>query len=162
MRPRKKSIPVRKAHFAVLGEVKEVEGRKRFVPYSIPHMNACVARLPVGKKLRAEFVEIKYLRSDAQLRYHRVLCGYIAEHTGHTPDEVHAWAMVEALGAKVITIAGRAAPVRRSLSQDGDVTKAEAVELVDFDLMVCEELEIRVPTREELGYLPTSYAQGEH
>lgn len=154
MRPRTRSIPIRKKHFAILGEVKEVEGRKRFVPYSTPHFNACIARLPFGRKLRAEFVEIKYLRSTAQLRYHRVLCGYIAEHSGHTPEDVHAWAMVEVFGAKVVEIAGRAAPVRRSLAEDGDVTKAEAVELIEFDLLVCEELEISVPTAEELGYLP--------
>ncbi|MHB8674641.1 MAG: hypothetical protein ACYDAK_13320 [Candidatus Limnocylindrales bacterium] len=99
-------------------------------------------------------MEYRYQRSDSQLRYHRVLCGYIAEHTGHTPDEIHDWAMRAALGTKTITVDGKSATVRRSLAADGDVAKHEAVDLIEFDLGVCKDLEIRVPTAEELGYLP--------
>mgnify|MGYP001570234165 CR=1 FL=1 len=154
MIPRKKSIPKKKVLFSVIGEVKQVDGRKRFVPYSIAHLNACISRYPVDKKVRATFSEIRYMRSDAQLRYHRVLCAYIAEHTGFTPDEVHDWAMRLALGEKKVAIAGKEVMVRKSMAEEGDVMKNEAVELIEFDLGVCQDLDISVPTAEELGYLP--------
>lgn len=154
MIPKKKSIPKKRVLFSVIGEVKQVDGRKRFVPKSIHHLNACISRFPVGKKVSATFSEMRFMRSDAQLRYHRVLCAYIAEHTGFTPDEVHDWAMRLALGEKRIIIAGRSVGVRKSMANDGDVMKNEAVELIEFDLGVCQDLEISVPTAEELGYLP--------
>jgi hypothetical protein len=154
MIPKKKSIPKKKVLFTILGEVKLVEGRKRFVPKSIHHLNACISRFPVGKKVSATFSEMRYMRSDSQLRFHRVLCAYIAEHTGFTPDEVHEWCMRIALGEKDVTIDGRTVKIRKSMAVEGDVMKNEAVELISFDLEVCADLEITVPTREELGYLP--------
>jgi len=154
MMPRKKSIPKKRVLFSVIGNVRIVEGRKRFVPNSIDHLNACVSRFPKDKKVLATFSEIRYMRSDAQLRYHRVLCAYIAEHTGFTPDEVHEWCMRIALGEKDVTIDGKTVKIRKSMAVEGDVMKNEAVELIEFDLGVCEDLEIVVPTAEELGYLP--------
>lgn len=94
------------------------------------------------------------MRSESQLRYHHVLVQYIAEHTGFTHDEVHDWAMRLVFGEKDVVIGGRSTKVRKSLADDGDVMKNEAVELIDFDLGVCADLEIVVPTAEELGYLP--------
>ena len=149
---KKKSIPKKRVLFSIIGEVKQVDGRKRFVPKSIHHLNACISRFPVGKKVSATFSEIRYMRSESQLRYHHVLVQYIAEHTGFTHDEVHDWAMRLAFGEKRVMIAGRATGVRKSMANEGDVMKNEAVELIEFDLGVCADLEIVVPTAEELGY----------
>lgn len=153
MKPRKKSIPVRKVMFSVLGEIKIVDGRKRFVPKSIGHLNACISRYPVNKKVTATFTEFRYMRSDAQLRYHWVLAKYISDHTGFTPEEVHDWAMRLVFGEKTVGICGRVTKVRKSMADEGDVMKNEAVELVEFDLNVCQDLEIVVPTAQELGYV---------
>ena len=149
---RKKSIPKKRVLFSVIGEVKQVDGRKRFVPKSIHHLNACISRFPVGKKVSATFSEIRYMRSDAQLRYHHVLIEYIAEHTGYTHDECHDAIMRIVFGEKEVVIAGTKTMVRKSLAEHGDVMKNEAVELIEKDLAICDEYEITVPTAEELGY----------
>lgn len=154
MKLKKKSIPKKRVLFTVLGTVAMVEGRKRFVPFSIHHLNACISRYAVGKKVSATFSEIRFMRSDAQLRYHRVLVAYIAEHVGHTPDEVHDAIMRRVFGEKEIELAGVKTMVRKSLADEGDVMKNEAVELIDFDLNLCAEYGIVVPSAEELGYLP--------
>ncbi len=86
---RKAERQTRKEVFTVLGEVKEVDGRKRFIPISADYLKDQLARLPAGKKISATFSEYRALRSNPQLRYHFVLCGYISAHTGYTKREVH-------------------------------------------------------------------------
>lgn len=152
MMPKKKSIPKKRVLFNVLGDIKIVDGRKRFVPYSIHHLNACISRFPAGKKVSATFSEIRYMRSDAQLRYHHVLVEYIATHTGYTHDECHDVIMRDVFGEKPVTIGGKTYMARKSIADHGDVMKNEAVGLIDRDLAICEEYEITVPTAEELGY----------
>lgn len=156
MAPKKKSERARKhAVFSVLGEVVEVEGIHRFIPFSIPHLNACLKRVSRGTKLFAEFSEFRTMRSMAQLRYHWVLMKYIATHSGHTDEEIHDYVMRLKFGEKTIKLGKkRKAKIRRSISETGNLSKLEATELIEFDLALCAELEIRVPTAEELGYLP--------
>jgi len=140
--------------FSVAGEVMAVDGRRRFVPKSTPHLNACIGRVPLGRKVRATFSEYVYMRSESQLGYHWVLVGYVAEHTGHTKEEVHDAIMRIVFGEKQIELAGRKVAIRKSMAEGGGLTKAECVEVIDYDLDLCHRLDIIVPTREELGYLP--------
>ena len=154
MIPKKKSIPKKRVLFSVIGEVKQVDGRKRFVPKSIHHLNACISRFTVGKKVSATFSEMRFMRSDSQLRYHFVLVGYLAEHCGYTVEEMHDALMRIVFGEKQVKIGDQTVMVRKSISEKGDLMKSECVELIERDLSFCEELEIIVPTPQELGYLP--------
>lgn len=140
--------------FTSLGEVKIIEGRKRWVPFSIHYLNDCVSRLPVGRKVSATFSEIRALRSDPQLRYHWVLMGYLADHTGYTKEEMHEAVMRLKFGEKEVILAGQSVKVRKSISGGADLEKWEAVELIEYDLSLCTDLDIRVPSPEELGYSP--------
>lgn len=151
---KKKSIKQNpKEVFTVLGEVVEVEGKKKFRPNSTTYFNENMSRFMVGKKLVAEFKEFRSLRSEPELRYHMVLCGYISAHTGFTKREVHEAIMKLKFGIKEVKLLGYVAEVRRSISESGDLENWEAVELIEYDLAMCAEMEIRVPTAKELGYL---------
>lgn len=94
------------------------------------------------------------MRSDSQLRYHFVLVGYLAEHCGYTVEEMHDALMRIVFGEKQVKIGDQTVMVRKSISEKGDLMKSECVELIERDLSFCEELEIIVPTPQELGYLP--------
>lgn len=141
--------------FSVIGKVALVEGKKRFIPNSTGHFNVSLARLFVGKKLTASFSAAGAIRSNTQLRYHWVLMGYLSDHTGYTKEELHDWVMRVKFGEKAITIQGITMKTRKSLSDTGKMPKHEAVELIDFDKKLCADLDIHIPTAEELGYLPS-------
>lgn len=154
-KPRKKSEgKVKREIFTALGEIREHEGKKVFVPNSPAYFRDQVSRLPVGKKVAADFSEYKYMRSNSQLRYHMVLMGYLAEHTGYTKLQMHDAMVKLKFGVTQVEVLGMKVDVRRSMRDDGDLEKWEVVELVDFDLEVCQKMGIHVPTAEELGYLP--------
>lgn len=154
--PPKKSSSrqTRKEVFTALGEVKEHEGKKHFVPYSPAYFRDWINRLPVGKKLAAQFSEYRSMRSNPQLRYHMVLMGYLAEHTGYTKMQIHDAMVKLKFGVTQIEVLGQKVDVRRSISESGDIENWEASELVEYDLQVCHEMGIHVPTPESLGYLP--------
>lgn len=155
MQPRKKAEPAKKKEvFTALGTIIEVEGKKKFLPRSPAYFRDQISRLPVGKKLAANFTEYKFMRSNAQLRYHMVLCGYLALHTGYTKMQMHDAMVKLCLGVTQVEVLGRKVDVRRSMSDDGDLEKWEVVELVEFDKATCQEMGIKIPTAEELGYLP--------
>lgn len=143
----------RKQIFTVLGEVKIDGDKKKFAFSSPAHYHQLISNLPVGKKLGVTFEEYKASRTQQQLAYHFVLMGYVAEHTGHTKDEMHDFVMRQKFGTKTVTILGKSEEVRRSIADAARMPLSDCVELVDFDLALCRGLEIRVPTKEELGYL---------
>ena len=47
---------------------------------------------------------------------------------------------------------GKEIEVRKSISNKAQFPKYMMVELVEFALETCKELEIKVPTKKELGY----------
>lgn len=111
--------------------------------------------LPLRAKIRATYKEIKGEHSKPQHNYHFALCGLIATHTGYTVDDVHDAMMKQAFGTKKVTLLGKTTEARESLSAAAQLSVGKAVELVNKDLEVCAELGIVVPTKEELGYLPS-------
>jgi hypothetical protein len=102
-------------------------------------------------------LELKFkkpTRSESQLRYYWVLVGMIAEHTGYTDDEVHDALMKLKWGTKRVKIGNNVAEVRKSISNSARFSKVDMIEHIEFTLEKCNELDIYVPSREELGYLP--------
>ncbi len=140
--------------FTVLGTIESVEGVHRFVPSSPGHMRACVSRISLKKRIACTFSEDDSTRSEQQLRYHFVLIGYLADYSGTTTAEMHEAVMILKFGTKTIRIANKEVKVRKSISKSGHLTKTQVMELIDFDLSLCADMQIAVPTKEELGYLP--------
>ena len=138
----------------VVGTIVFNDGRKRFLPKSPEYLQTEINRFIVGAEVRCIFTQKKATRSQAQLSYHFVLLGLISDHTGYTVNECHEYAMIMVFGTKLVAIDGRAVPVRRSIANRAQMTKAEMAELLDFDFSLCSRLDIVVPSAEELGYLP--------
>lgn len=76
--------------------------------------------------------------------------GYIAEHTGFTGEEVHDVVMKYKWGTRKIELGGLSGEGRRSWTT---LTKTEATEMIAYDLELCNELGVHVPSMEELGYI---------
>jgi hypothetical protein len=139
--------------FSCIGEFRDLEGRRRFVPDSAPYYHDRCSKMPLDKKFSCDFTTKIPTRSEAQLDYHWVLCNYISEHTGFTDREVHDFMMRKVFGTKIIKIGNYQTEVRESISDRAKLPKYMAVDLVSADLELCAELEIRVPTKKELGYI---------
>lgn len=139
--------------FTVLGQVTLVDGRKEFIPSSTGYLQTLMAGMPVGKRLTCTFYDRVPTRSEAQLHYHWVLMGIIAEHTGDTKEELHDAILRIKFGTKLVRLAGHTVQVRKSISNGGRMTVAEVAELIMYDLEICQKLDIHVPTPEELGYI---------
>lgn len=143
----------RKPLFTVIGRVAEIDGRKEWLPNSLAHYLQQLQDIPHGVKLAAVFEEYKPTRSDQQLAYHFVLIGYLAKHCGYTKDEMHDAVVRLKFGEKAVTIGNRTVAVRRSVSESAKMPKGDMVELIEFDLQLCDELGVNVPSMEELGYI---------
>lgn len=96
----------------------------------------------------------KSSRTEQQLRYYWVIIGLIAAHTGYTSEEMHDALMIIKWGVKEINILGQTIKVRKSISNKAKFPKINMIDQIEFALEKARELEIKVPTREELGYLP--------
>lgn len=140
--------------FTAFGLVGLFDGQKRFIPKSSQYVRACMSRIATGKKVTMTISETGAIRSDSQLRYHWVLMGFLADHTGFSKDEMHDAVMRLKFGEKEINLGGRKVMVRKSMSKEARLAKFEAVDLITYDLELCAEMDIRVPTAQELGYLP--------
>lgn len=149
-------MKTRKDLHALFGEIKIVDGLKKFVPKSPKHMRAILSRLPLGNKIVVTFSADISTRSDSQLAYHWVLMGYIAEHTGHSKEEIHDAVMRIQFGTKRIKLGDKIVDVRQSVSDQALFPKSNMMELITKDLEICKELEIIVPSAEELGYISNS------
>lgn len=143
----------RKAVFTVLGEIKIEGGKKRLAINSPETYMHQLQQFPVGRKLGITIEEYKAARSSQQLAYHWVLMGYLSRETGYTSEEIHDVIMRRKFGTKEVTIGGITDRVRKSVSDSARFPKSDMVELITFDLELCAELGIRVPTKEELGYI---------
>ncbi len=148
-----------KEFFTILGQFKDVPDkefgqRRAFIPDSPRYYRDRCSKMPLNKRFCARFTSKVATRSSQQLAYHWVIVTYISEHTGFTPEEVHDFIMRKKFGTKTIKIGGYETQVRLSISNRAKMPKYDVVELIEEDLNICQELEIAVPTREELGYIP--------
>lgn len=95
----------------------------------------------------------KPTRSSNQLRYYWVLVALIAEYTGYTDQETHDALCRLKWGEREVQIGKDKVTVRKSISDAARLPKQEMAELIEYALEKCAELEIHVPTAEELGYI---------
>lgn len=95
----------------------------------------------------------KPTRSENQLRYYWVIVGLLAEHTGDIDEELHDALMKLKFGTKKIKLGKDIVEVRKSISNRAKFPKQDMAELIDFTLEKCIEMEVVVPTKEELGYI---------
>jgi hypothetical protein len=144
--------------FSVLGKVVQNDNRRRLEVNSPTHLHSCLNRLPLGKQITVTFSEKVPTRSEGQLAYHWVLMAYIADHCGYKSEDVHDAVMRVKFGTKHIKIGNLEQEVRRSISDSAKMPLADCMELIDYDLELCQQLEIHVPTPAELGYI-SNYAQ---
>lgn len=144
---------MRKPLFSVLGTAQRVEGKIRFVPKSLDYLNHKLSKLPMGKELELSISAVNVQRSNAQLNYHWVIVGLIAEHTGHTEPEIHDAVLRAKFGEKKIKLGPLDVAVRRSVSDLAKMSKDDMSSLIEFDERLAAELEVRIPTARELGYL---------
>ena len=142
-----------KEYFAIIGEFRDQEGRRRFCPDSPAYYNDRSSKQPLSKKYTVSFSTKIPTRSQSQLAYHFVLCEYISEHTGFTVSETHELLMREKWGTKLIKIGKYSQSVRESVADIAKFPLPKMVEQITFDLSVCADLEIRVPSKKELGYV---------
>ena len=140
--------------FTALGKIQIVEGKHRFIPNSTKYLADQLARLPVNKQISCTFTEHIATRSEQQLKYHWILIKYIADYTGYSSTELHDAIMKEKFGVKNILLAGKKVEVRKSISDKAQMPKHKMVELIEYDLEICKFYDIKVPTLEELGYIP--------
>lgn len=139
--------------FTVIGKMQLTEGKHRFIPNSPSYLADRLSRISLGKEISCMFSEHVPTRSEAQLAYHWVLVHYIAEHCGYTDEEIHDAIMRLKFGTKNVIIGNRKVEVRKSISNKARLPKYMAIELISYDLQLCEELKIKVPTAQELGYI---------
>lgn len=97
----------------------------------------------------------KPTRSESQLRYYWVIVGLLAEHTGDEDEELHDALMKLKFGTKKVKLGKDIVEVRKSISNKAKFPKLAMMELIEFTLEKCAEMEVVVPTKEELGYLPS-------
>lgn len=95
----------------------------------------------------------KSTRSESQLRYYAVIVGLIAEYTGNTWEEMHDALMRLKWGTKKIKIGNEIVEVRKSISDSAKFKKVDMIDQIEFALEKCFDLEIKVPTKQELGYI---------
>ena len=147
--------------FTVLGQIGTTEvvtergkfTRHTFIPDSQNYMRDRLNKIPVKKKVSVAFSEHIPTRSEGQLAYHFVLCTLISDHTGDSPTEIHEAVMILKFGTKKVKLLGKEIDVRKSISNKAKMPLPMAMDLINFDLEVCKFLELKVPTRKELGYV---------
>lgn len=100
----------------------------------------------VGKVVRIERQEP--VRSMSQHRFYWVYLDVIANETGHTPEELHAWAKAKFLPRKFATVLGT------DVELDKTTTKLSKLEFGEYLEKICAETGVPLPDPQAAGYLP--------
>lgn len=95
----------------------------------------------------------KPTRSENQLNYYAVIIGSIADYTGNTWEDTHAGLMILNWGKKKIKLGNKIIEVRKSVSDNAKIKKDEMSECIEFALKEAKVLKVKVPTKQELGYI---------
>ena len=145
-----KKIPTDSFQFKIvkLNGVKTIQLLSR--PYYQHWINEKTKEGDIGSM---ELTLKKPTRSEAQLRYYAVIVGLIAGHSGYTWNECHEGLMIARWGTKKIKIGNKEVFVRKSVSDSARMKKVDMMDQIEYTLSVAKDYEIKIPTREELGYL---------
>ncbi len=149
-------MPNRKEIFVALGKAQMVDGKRRFVPYSPDYLNQKMAQIPLDKELELKMSVAVTSRSKSQLAYHWILMGLISEYSGFQPEEVHDFVLRSRFGTRKIKLGELTMEVRRSIADIAKMPKSDMVELIGFDIRLCQSLDIHIPSMSELGYMVDS------
>ena len=144
----------KKEIFTVLGKFKETPQGRKFIPNSPRYYRDWCSKMPLDKQFAVSFAQETPSRSDSQLKYHMVLMGYISEYSCCTREEAHDAVMRAKFGTKTVKLGSISQEVRQSVSNKALFPLGYMVELISYDLELCAEMGINVPTAEELGYIP--------
>lgn len=144
----------RKVAFSVLGEVVADNDKRRIKIKSPEHYTQQVSRLPLGKQVALTVEEYVATKSQAQHNYYWAILSYLADYSGYESTELHDAIMRRKFGTKQITVGNLKETVRKSISNVAKFPKHEMAELITEVLDLCSQLQINIPTKEELGYLP--------
>src|SRR3990167_1817970 len=145
-----KKIPTDSFQFTIA----KVEGIKKVALTSQKYyQNFLNTKTKEGDKGTLTITLAKPTRSEQQLRYYAVIVGLIAEHTGNTWEEMHECLMILKFGTKKVKLGKEEVNVRKSISNSARFNKIDMIELIEFALEKCFDLEIKVPSKQELGYI---------
>jgi hypothetical protein len=158
------SSTTNKIIFSILGFFKDVSRecpqchyktpvKREFVADSLPYLHDRSSKQPLDKQFTCDFTTKIPTLTEAQRDYHFVLMQYIGEHCGYPKQEAHETLMRAKWGTKKCTIGKYTEMVRESIADIAKFPLPKMQEQIDFDLSVCADLEIRVPTKKELGYI---------
>lgn len=100
----------------------------------------------VGKVVRIERQEP--VRSTSQHRFYWVYMGAIANETGHTPEEIHAWAKAKFLPKKFAKVLGEDVELTPTTTT---LSKLEFGELLE---RIAAESGVPLPDPQAAGYIP--------
>ena len=139
--------------FAVLGTIVKVDESKKLKLKSTDYYQSRLDKLPEGKEVHVVVSTKTPTRSQAQLAYFMVLAQYVAEYNGNTQKEMYPILIEDCFEPTYIIWRGEERKIRESLSDVAKFPKYKMQELITNTLVVCKELEIHVPTAEELGYI---------
>lgn len=144
-----KKIPQDSFQFKIV----KVDGKKKLELLSRDYYQHFINTKTKENEIGSMFLTFKKpTRSEQQLRYYFVIVGLMANELGYTSEEMHEWLMIMCFGTKKVTVGGVTKEVRKSISDKARMTISECIDLIDFTLEKCAELNIVVPTKESLGY----------
>lgn len=135
-------------------EITEKEGQRGFKLNSPTYLQHFLkTKVKVGDRGTMHLDFKKPTRSENQLDYYFVLCTLIAAHTGDTKDDMHVILTSLKFGTRKVKRFGEEVTLRQSVSNAAKIPKDRMGELIEFALEKAAYLEIKVPTKEELGYI---------
>lgn len=142
-----------KTLFTAVGTIMIEDQKKKLRLNSSQHWEHHINKLFPGKKYGITVSELTTSRSGQQLRLYWTLLGYLAEYSGHIPEELHEAIMRQKFGVKRIHIGDIVQDVRKSIADNARFPTSDMVELIDEVQKLCHKLGVVVPTKQELGYI---------
>ena len=103
-----------------------------------------------GVKVVLDIEKYKKARTLSQNAYVHVLFKYISDYTGHSFERIKVLEKKRHLKPKEVILYGK---VNLVLPSTRELEKQEMADFIENVLADCAFLEIKVPTKEELGYI---------
>ncbi len=154
-----------KEQFSIIGHIeilKDDKGhdRHRFIPNSSQYLSYQLRKIPAKTELTCTFSKHVATRSDQQLRFYWAILGILADYTGDVAEELHECIMIDLYGTKKKKFNGKEYQIRQSISNRAMFPKHKMVELTNYVQEVCKKFEVKIPTKEELGYGSDYHMEG--
>lgn len=143
---------MRKVIFTAIGIIED--GPKKKLRLNSPdHWQHWVNKLVPGKKYAISVEEQKASRTRSQLNYYWVVISYLADYSGYDSMELHDAIMRKKFGTKRVVLGDVDQEVRKSIADVARFPLSNMVELIEEVLKLAYSLGVKIPTKEELGYI---------